>query len=375
MLKESAVAVVFGGDSAERDVSIITGTLCANLLKERRFVVPVFIDVDMRAYTSPEMFSPDTFKNKELSSFARVVFADGALYAFPKKRRGDGRRDKLSLICPVECILNCCHGGECEGGAIAALAKKENIPIASPDMYSSALSMDKALSKSVAESRGVPVVNGFTAVKGEYSKEDILALAERIGYPAIVKPARAGSSIGVSVAENGEELIAAINKAFLIGGKAIIEKYLEDKKDVSCAVYEDGGGLHISEALITYSGGGVFGFEEKYSGSEKENEILSGEVGETAKDYSARIYKAFSLSGMIRIDFILSGGIVYFGEVNSVPGSLCYGFFTKRFSRQRGILDGIIAYSILCGGKEKDKKIIEDILNKNKKISLSCCKL
>lgn len=374
MLKESAVVVAFGGDSAERDVSIITGTLCANLLKVKRFVVPVFIDVDMKAYASPDMFSPETFKDIRLSSFTRVVFADGGLYAFPKKRRGDGRRDKLSLICKVECILNCCHGGTCEGGAIAALAKKENIPIASPDMYSSALSMDKALSKAVAESRGVPVVSGFTAVKGEYSKEDIVALAERIGYPAIVKPARAGSSIGVNVAESAEKLIAAVSGAFLIGGKAIIEKYLEDKKDVSCAVYEDGGGLHISEAFITYSGGGVFGFEEKYSGSEKENEILSGEAGDTAKEYSERIYRAFSLSGMIRVDFILSGGTLYFSEVNSVPGSLCYGFFTKRFSIQRNILDSIIAYAVLHR-RGDDKKIIADILNKNKKISLSCCKL
>lgn len=372
MQKESAVAVVFGGDSAERDVSVITGTLCANLLKTKRFVVPVFIDLDMKAYASPEMFSPETFQNINLSSFTRVVFIGGGLYAFSKNRIG---RDKLGFICPVKCILNCCHGGECEGGAVAALAKKENIPIASPDMYSSALSMDKALSKAAAEKVNVPVTDGFAAANGEYSDGEIFSLAEKIGYPVIVKPARAGSSIGVSVVNGADELIKALSKAYLIGDKAVVEKYSEDKKDVSCAVYEDGGGIKISEAFITYSGGGVFGFEEKYSESGKETEVLSGWAGEKAKEYTARIYRAFSLSGMARVDFILSGGVLHFSEVNSVPGSLCYGFFTKRLSVQRDILDGIISYALLSGGGEKDKKIIEDILNKNKKISLSCCKL
>lgn len=375
MLKESAVAVVFGGDSAERDVSVITGTLCANLLKEKRFIVPVFIDIDMKAYTSPEMFSPETFKDIRPSSYTRVVFAGGGLYAFPKKRGGEIKKNKLIYMCDVGCILNCCHGGKCEGGAIAALAEKENIPIASPDMYSSALSMDKALSKAVAKSRGVPIVEGFTAVRGEYSDGDILTFAEKIGYPLIVKPACAGSSIGINVAECGEELTAALNSAFFIGNKAIVERYIADKKDVSCAVYEDGDGIKVSEAFITYSGGGVFGFEEKYSEAESESEILSGEAGDRTKEYSALIYKAFSLSGMIRIDFLSGGGALYFDEVNSVPGSLCYGFFTKRFTLQRNILDGIISYSLIKSSEGKDKKIIADILNKNKKISLSCCKL
>jgi len=376
MLKESAVAVVFGGDSAERDVSIITGTLCANLLKTSRPVIPVFIDVDKRAYTSEEMFSPNTFKNINAHSFTRVTFADGAIYAFPKKRKSGGfLKEKLTAICGVECILNCCHGGECEGGAIAAMASAQHIPLASPDMYSSAIAMDKSIAKSAASECGVPIIDGFTILRDGFSEEELFSLAKG-KYPLIVKPARAGSSIGVSVAADEAELISAVNSALRLGGKAAIERYIGDKADVSCAVYEDEKGISVSPAIITYSGGGIYAFDKKYS-EEKggEDKILSGETGEKIREYSARIYKRFGFSGMIRTDFILSGDCAYFCEVNSVPGSLCYGFFTKRFSVQRNILEGIISFEISRFFSDGNKKIISDILNKNKKISLSCCKL
>lgn len=372
MTKNGAVAVVFGGDSAERDVSVITGTLCANLLKAKRPVLPVFIDVDKRAYTSPKMFSPEAFNPPDVGAFFPVAFYGGGAYAVKERKSGG----KFKFLCGVDCILNCCHGGESEGGGVAAVASAQNIPLASPDMFSSALSMDKEYSVLAAKAHGVPVVNGFTASKGEFSDGVILSLADEAGYPLIVKPARAGSSIGVCTVKDGLGLLSALKTAFSICDKAVVERYIEDKKEVSCAVYEGKNGVKVSPAVITYSGGGVYGFDKKYGkGAGRNTEILDGEEGELIREYSRRIYSAFSLFGMVRTDFLLGGGTAYFCEVNSVPGSLCYGFFTKRFSVQRDILEEIISLAILRAKEDKKKKVITDIINKNEKIALTCCKM
>lgn len=373
MIKNSAVAVVFGGDSAERDVSVITGTLCANLLKEKRSVLPVFVDVDKRTYTSKDMFSPKAFDSLDVSAFSPVAFYGGGAYTVKKKSVGEA---KFKFLCGVECILNCCHGGESEGGGIASMASSQNIPLASPDMFSSALCMDKEYSLLAAKAHGVPVAGGFTAAKGEYSDEDILSIAKDTGYPFIVKPARAGSSIGVKVVTDGDGLLFAVHNAFAISEKAVIERYIEDKKEVSCAVYDGKNGINVSSAIITYSGGGVYGFDKKYSeGAGQSAQILGGKEGELIREYSKRIYSAFSLFGMVRTDFLLEGKNAYFCEVNSVPGSLCYGFFTKRFSVQRDILDEIISVAISRAKENKKEKIITDIINKNEKIAFSCCKI
>lgn len=369
MQKNNALAVIFGGDSAERGVSIITGVLCCNLLKAGYCVIPVFMDVDKRLYTSRDMFSPEIFKNIRVEKFTPVCFARGGIYSLKKGAPAKG----LKLISGVDCILNCCHGGAAEGGAVAAMAALQGVPLASPDMYSSALAMDKALARLVAEKAGVPVVEGFCAA-AEDDEGDILSRAEKTGYPLIVKPARAGSSLGVGIANDESGLLSSLKSAFKLDKKAVVERYLADKADISCAAYEGKEGIEVSPAVVTYAGQGIYGFRQKYSSEEDARTAPPADIGAAAVEYTKRIYKAFGLFGMARTDFLLSGGRLYFCEVNSVPGSLCYGLFTRRFSVQRKILEEIITLAMERGGKENEE-IIADIINKNEIILPTGCKM
>jgi len=369
MRENCSLIVVFGGDSPERDVSVITGVLCANLLKAKYAVIPVFMDIDRKLYTSCNMFSAESFREVNTSSFTPVVIADGYLY----EAKG-AKIHKLKPISKIDCILNCCHGGLSEGGMVAALAYFQNIPLASPDMYSSALAMDKELAKSATKQCGIPVIEGFSAFAGDDVNE-ALTKAERLGFPLVVKPSRAGSSIGVSLVKDGAQLLSALKQAFLLDGRVLIEKYIPDKQEISCAVYEGIKGIEISPASVIYSGEGIYSFKQKYSEVGGERQYPPSEIEKLAREYSAKIYRAFSLFGMVRIDFIFGGGTLYFCEVNSVPGSLCYGLFTQRFSIQRAILEEIVSLAIARAGDIGDKKIIADIINKNEIVLTMGCKI
>lgn len=369
MRESCSLVVIFGGDSAERDVSIITGVLCANLLKAKYAVIPVFMDIDGRLYTSGNMFSTEAFRDIKTSSFTSVSLICGGLYSI----KGE-KNKKIKLISKIDCILNCCHGGLSEGGGVAAIASLQNIPLASPDMYSSAMAMDKVIAKNVAAACGIPVADGFCAEAG-CGADETLCRAEKLGFPLVVKPPRAGSSIGVSLAEDGEELSSALKRAFLLDGRALVERYIADKTEISCAVYEGRKGIEVSPAAVTYSGEGIYGFNQKYSSAGGERQSPPSDAERLAREYSAKIYKAFSFFGMVRIDFIFGGGTLYLCEVNAVPGSLCYGLFTRRFSIQRAILEEIVSLSMARADRTDGKKIISDIINKNEIVLSTGCKI
>ena len=141
------VAVFFGGRSCENEISVITGTMTANLLRGERYeVFPVYIAQNGCMYTG-DLFDTATFKEADLSKkFDRASVADGKLYAV--------RGKKMRELCALDCALNCCHGIGGEDGAAAGLLDLNGIPNASPDMAASALFMDKVLTKLAAKALG-----------------------------------------------------------------------------------------------------------------------------------------------------------------------------------------------------------------------------
>ena len=224
------VAVFFGGRSCENEISVITGTMTANLLRGERYeVFPVYIAQNGCMYTG-DLFDTATFKEADLSKkFDRASVADGKLYAV--------RGKKMRELCALDCALNCCHGIGGEDGAVAGLLDLNGIPNASPDMAASALFMDKVLTKLAAKALGIPSAPYFKISEGDYRKRGAMAVRcveERLGYPVIVKPARQGSSIGVAVAEDRARLVFAIESGFAYDTVLLAEKYLPESREINC---------------------------------------------------------------------------------------------------------------------------------------------
>jgi len=359
------VAVFFGGKSCENEISVLTGLFVLKLLDREKFSpIPVYIHTDGGIYTSPKMTDLNFFKENRREEWQRIFFDGGSVYALNAKKQ------RVKRLARIDVAINCCHGGLGEGGGVSALAAWNNIPLASPDLTSSGVFMDKSVTKLIARSLNVPVVDYIRVNEKDYEKRGAFLLRSvesRLKYPVVVKPAHLGSSIGITLAKNESEVKEALRAAFTLDDRVIIEKYLEDKKDVNCAAYSIDGEIILSEPEEAF-GEGIYSFEDKYlrqgndfgtpmSSKEGGRVALSGELRDKIRAYTRTVYKRMNLQGAVRIDFLVSGGKVYLCEVNTVPGSLAYYFFCERIIDARNFFTALLE-DALRRGAEKGKVLV-----------------
>lgn len=354
------VAVFFGGKSNEHEISVITGMLAVNLLRGSSVrVLPVYLPrgggmclanvngVEEFRVPDPKKFIPAVLCGKEL------------LRA--------GKRKKLGKI---DCALNCCHGGMGEDGTLSALLKWNGIANASPDTPVSAVFMSKELGKIAARGLGIPVARAFAVSEREWKEDEaaLLKRAEAFGYPVIVKPSRLGSSIGIKVAKNKEELRQAFLLSFRLDDGALVEEYFEEKRDINCAAYRKEGKVQISACEEVFSDEAILSFSEKYEGTcARKSQLpadLPEEISRKIQEYTGILYESFGVRGVVRADFLVAGGSVYFNELNTVPGSLACYLFGESLTKSRRFLVSLVEEALACG--QSDKETVQTgILNSN----------
>ncbi len=368
------VAVFFGGKSCENEISVLTGVFVMNVLQGEKYsILPIYVHTDGLLYTSSKMMNVEVFKEKKYSGFRRITVENGTVYALSEQK------GRLKRVVKPDVAINCCHGGWGEGGGISALCERNNIPLASPEVAPSAVFMDKCMTKIVMRGLDIPIVDYIRVNEEDYQKRGAFLLKRienRLKYPVIVKPAHLGSSIGIATAKNEEEVKQAISLAFSLDHRIIIEKYLADKKDVNCAAYSLNGEIFVSEPETAF-GEGVYSFEEKYvkrasNGVRQKGAILTKEGGRYAfnnelrdkiRAYTRMIYKRMNLSGVVRMDYLVSDGKAYLCEVNTVPGSRAYYLFCERISDARTFFGELIEDALRKRGESNKKIITTGILN------------
>ena len=239
--------------------------------------------------------------------------------------------------------------------------------------------MDKCMTKIVMRGLEIPTVDYIRVNEEDYQKRGAFLLKRienRLKYPVIVKPAHLGSSIGIATAKNEEEVKQAIATAFSFDHRIIIETLLQNKKDVNCAAYSLNGEIFVSEPEMAF-GEGVYSFEEKYvkrasDGVAQKNEkttkdggryVFNGELRDKIRAYTRMIYKRMNLSGVVRMDYLVSDGKVYLCEVNTVPGSLAYYLFCERITDARIFFGELIEEALRKREKKEKKLITTGILN------------
>ena len=352
------VAVLFGGNSCEREISVLTGVFVYNLIDRQIFEpIPVYFHADGRMYSSSKMCSVEFFKNFDVNSCDEVVFVHGELHKISKK--------KLKSLAKPTVAINCCHGGFGEGGGVSAIMESNHIPLASPPLTPSGIFLDKSITKLVAKGLGVPVLDYMRIAESDYKKRGRFLLKNiesRLGFPVVVKPARLGSSIGISVAGTEEEAKKSLETAFAFDDLVVIERYLEKKSDVNCAVCRRKGEILVAEPEIACSNEGIYSFEDKYL---KRNGLLNGKGGgqvrgldektaEIIKTYTKALYKKTDMRGVVRMDYLLSNGEVYLSEVNTVPGSLAYYLFCERLTDAKSFFTDLL-FEAIAKSKEPPK--------------------
>ena len=336
------IAVIFGGKSQEHDISVITGVFTLNALDKTLFkAVPIYIGKDGVWRTGDNLFDVTVFRRGEIKGLKKVTLLCGenALYSVEKK---------LTKLAELAGAIICTHGRNGEDGTVAAVLKLSEIPFASPDVFASAFSMDKSLTRLCVRALGVKMAEGFTLERTKYY-DDVAAALERVrrlGYPVIVKPSSSGSSIGITVVKDESSLKSAFDLAFGFDVKVVVEEFLDGAFDVNCACYRSQGKCIVSECERP-SGGEFLSFYDKYFGSKGgEKRQFPADIDEKTsrkiKNITAEIYEKFCFSGIVRIDYLVCGGDVYLNEINSVPGSMAYYLFCEKISDFTALLTKLL---------------------------------
>lgn len=313
------VGILFGGRSYEHDISIITAAQVAAALKGRVEIYPIYADQGdfylVKGGIEIRDFAKRRVKKRKLT-FAR--------------KNGRGAISVWGRKTVLDCMIMCCHGGEGEDGRFSSLMEIFSIPYTAPSHLPSAVTMDKRLTKALCLTHLIPTAEGIVGS----AREDVIERAESLDYPMIVKPARLGSSIGISVAHNEEELISAVALAFSFDRDVVIERMIEKAMELNCAAFREGDSIVIGGVENPRPWHEFLTFGEKYEGGKYKsgsNRILHGSLADRVREMTERVYKAFELDGIVRIDYLYSeeDDVIYLNEINAQPGSLAYYLFEE----------------------------------------------
>ncbi len=352
------VGIVFGGVSPEHEVSVISSIQAASALDGSRYrPVPIYIAKDGAWYTGDHLLEIERYRDMAavIGSATPVMLVPGEWGGLELVASKPSRFVFLRPVrLPVDVMFLGLHGGAGENGGIQGLCETFNVPYTGSGVFGSALGMDKVLSKMICRDQAIPVVDFIALRESEWADNEEAGLDRceaGLGYPVVVKPARLGSSIGISKAGDRATLDVAIEEAFRYDGKVIVERAVQNLREINCAVLGDPDSAEASVLEEPISGEELLTYREKYMrGSTGEKAGLSGskhqstEAGGMAsldrviparlpedrtreiQALAVRVFQLFECAGVARIDFMIDNqtGQVYFNEINTIPGSFSF---------------------------------------------------
>lgn len=295
-------AMVFGGNSYEHEISIVSAVTVAKLLDD---VIFIYVSFDNEFYLidknnmNANYFAKGGFKNLK-----PLVLKQGGFYL--KKLLGE---EKVEF----DIAINIVHGKDGEDGKLASMFDFYNIKYIGPRTAACVLSFDKHLTKLYANEVGVKTI----AYKLLESKNDEVEL------PVILKPARLGSSIGINIVKNKEDFAYAYDSSYEFDDKILAEPFIENIQEVNLAGFFDGEKIVFSK-IEEPKKNGHLDFDQKYLSfkQEKIEEVkLNDELVNKLKDAFTRLYLPLFKGALIRCDFFIKDNEIYLNEINPNPGS------------------------------------------------------
>ena len=368
------VGVIFGGESVEHEVSIISALQAINNIDKNKYiVVPIYISKDKVWYTGKDLCDisiyNDLDKVKKNSKSVSLCKVGNEYCLLQTKGLLNKIVDKIDIAFPIV------HGQNVEDGSLAGYLETVGIPYVGPNVLGASLGQDKVVMKQVFESSNIPVVDYVWFYESDYinDEEKYLRDIKKLEYPVLVKPASLGSSVGINFVKNENEIKDAINEAFTYDDKIVVEKAVENLIEVNCSVLGDNNMQSTSVIEQVLSDNQILTYEDKYIGDSKKSGVKSKGMASTNRIIPARInkelahsvsniskdvFKVLNLSGVCRIDFLINSKTndVFVNEPNTIPGSLSYYLWEKSNIKYSELLDRLISISIK-NYKDRRKKV------------------
>lgn len=360
------VAVLFGGKSVEHEVSVISAVQAMqNINKDKYAVYPVYITKKNELYWGESLENMEEYKNIPVllakSTKINIVTDGSKTYLMPQEHK------LFSKAKPIACIdvaFPIVHGTNVEDGALQGFIKTLNLPFVGCDVLASAICMDKFAMKIMLKEAGFPVLDGIRFTSQDYKNEKkvISDTENKFGYPVIVKPVNLGSSVGISKAENRQELEDALELAFRFADKILIEPAVVNLKEINCSVVGDYSEAEASELEEPISADKILSYKDKYMDGGKKTGGSKGmsslkrkipaeipeETAQEIKQIAVDAFKYLDCNGVARIDFLMDSktGEFWINEFNTIPGSLAFYLWEPKGVKYSELLDRLISLAV-----------------------------
>ena len=359
------VGVIFGGKSVEHEVSVISGLQAyRNLDTEKYEPIAIYIAKNGNMYYGEKLSDIKSFSgdiNALIKDCTRVTLInDGGkinIVRYPAKSFSKNILDTIDVALPVV------HGTNVEDGNLQGYLHSAGVPFAMCDVLSSALGMDKYISKIVMKASGLPVIDCVVFTRREFqldTEKTIEKIESSTRYPVIVKPVNLGSSVGISKAKDKEALINSLENAFDFADKVLVENAVVNMREINCSVLGDKDGARASECEEPINHDEILSYADKYMGGTKGSKgsksagmvdtkrllpaPISAEMKEKIQKYAVDAFLCLGCSGVSRIDFLVDKDTdeVFINEINTIPGSLSFYLWEASGMKYPELLDNLI---------------------------------
>jgi len=347
------IAVLFGGRSAEHDVSVLSATNVVRALSPAKYdVLPIFITRN-GAWLLSSLEDGNLAKPESGTELCLVPGGNGRMLAIPTSGTVYDL-PKIDILFPV------LHGQHGEDGSVQGLAEVACVPLVGCGILGSATAIDKDIAKRLLKEAGLPTAKSVVVHPGEVPA--FADVKRELGLPIFVKPATQGSSVGVSKVANEEQFEAALAEGFKHDRKLLAEEFV-DGREIECSVLEaTDGGLFVSRPgeIVPAASHGFYSYDAKYIDADgailKVPAELPKEVENGIRKMAAKAFKALGCDAMARVDFFLKpDGRFLINELNTIPGFTDISMYSKAMAASGvsypDLIDRLVAHGMARGSR------------------------
>ena len=367
---KTRVAVLFGGNSVEHEVSVISAIQAIMSMDTDKYeIIPVYIAKNGEMYIGDNVGNIDAYKNidKLIKESKRIIWVKEGnsvfLVPYPVKAFSSKQRVEVDVAFPIV------HGTNVEDGTLQGYLKTIGIPFVGCDVTASAVGMDKYIMKTVLKDNDIPVLDGALYGIGEFKDVDSLLdkIENRFGYPVIVKPVNSGSSVGIGVAKDRAELEKRVEEAFMFARKIIVEHAILKLREINCSVLGDDEEAIASVCEEPMHTEEILSYEDKYVNNAKGGSKgmasvarqipanITDELRTRIEELSVKAFQCLGCNGVARIDYMIDeeNGELYFNEINTIPGSLSFYLWEPKGVSYKELLDRMIKLALKRSREEE----------------------
>lgn len=364
------VGVIFGGRGLEHEMSIISAIQAMdNIDTDKYEITPIFITKDREWYTGGCLRFVDTYKDlnllKRYTKRVNLINKDGR-YILQTNGLIKKEVTELHLVFPIM------HGSFCEDGTIQGYLNIIGIPYVGSNIYSSAVSQDKVFVKQILRANGIPVTKFVWFGERFYrnKKAELFKQIDELKYPLILKPATLGSSIGIEMITQKEEIDSTIERSFNLDTKIIIEEKIENVIEYNCSVLLTPNGNITSEIeeIVTNKSIRTYGDKFVYEDTDESSikRTCPAKIGDKLRKeiefYSLSVFKMLNMRGTARVDFLYDkkNNKLYVDEVNSIPFCFSHHLWETRNISYKELLNIMLKDAIDNEVKTQSMTLVMD---------------